>query len=628
MRTQKLFITTLLLTLTTYAVAQFSNTYQVGSSRNNSGFVIENFVDNSGVSGFITACASYNNGAIGSVTSGIRVTAVDNAGTVIFDRRYFNSNTEIRCFDIYRRAATNTYLITGYVRLGGLNRAFVFEINAAGTLLQRKYLPITVPSFSASYTHGISMIEYGGMGYAVTGFVSLLEPTAANEPVQQHKCFLALLDYNLNYVNTTLFEHTSTTVNNSGDVPLHITDVPSAGGLHITGSCQSNTTGRDEAVLNIMFDYTGALMWENSFMDLNTEDVEIGQFSHYDADYDLLYLLSYKYNSRTIGLYAIDPYSGIIISAMHYLDPNQIIYTLYGLTLTKDPAGTNIDDLYITGYIIGSSAFPQTGSFGYPVFTTSMYIPDLLSGTPNATTLYAYDIDMTQYGSFNFSANNNMLASDNTVLHIPTCLGFATQMAVASNDMIAIASPRLSYTFGRYHPTVSLHTTHFNDICYTYNQVMKYDNSYPSSVPPCVIQPVTYTTVNLPGALTSFAPSVYPCYSAFLQETGNTEAEDLYTGALVQTLGTEEENTGAFRFYPTIVNEAAATFYLDMPQSKDARLEVSIYDMSGRMVYQYQTNVTNGQQQITIKAENLSPGMNIVHINGTGKPIVQKVIRQ
>lgn len=626
MKTKILFLTAACLFTLTGLRAQWGNSYQVATSRNNQGFVIENFVTTGGIPGYITACTSYNNGAAGSVTSGIRITAVTNAGAVVWDRRFYNNNTEIRVFDIYRQAATNRYVVVGYTRTGGLNRAFVLQFSAAGAVITTRFLPIVSPNFGAasSWVHGISITEFNGTGYAVTGFITNQLPTAAASATQRNECFLALVDYNLNYINTTLFAHNSMVGNNRGDVPLHITDVPGVG-LHITGGCESNLPGRAEAVLNIMFDYNANLLWENSFMDLNTEDVEIGQFSYYDNIYGVLYLMSYKYNSRTVAVYAIDPASGAVISALTLFDPNQVIQNLYGLTLTKDDINSP-DNLYITGYVISSMNFPQTNVFGYPVFSTSIFIPDLIGGTANTTNLFVYDIQMPNYGSFNFASNNNMLGSNNTILRIPTNLGFATQMAVADQDRIVISSPRFSNLFGQWHPTITQHTTYFNDACYAYSQVYKYDLSNWGPVPPAILFPSQYATVNLPCVVLNLAPNVYPCSAFFIQAPDNLQQTNNEEENTTFTLGEEELLTG-YRFYPTLVNQSSAELYLEMPQDKDRAIEVSIYDMSGRLLHQYNSSVFAGQNQTLIRAENLAPGVNIVYIQGLDKPVVQKVVR-
>jgi len=612
MKNRLLILAAAFLGMGSAATAQFGNSYFSGATRNNSGFVIEHFVQTSGAPGYITATTCYP--APGSPTNGIRVIATNTAGGLVFDRK-FTSFTDIHVMDICRDAATNTYLGTGYLFIGGAYRPFIVRMTAAGTLVAARYYIPAAP-YNTYHFQALSITPFNGNQFAIVGFGTPLQPTQANASAQTNQqMFITLVDINLNQIATTGFNHVITFNNNILDVPIHVTDVPGIG-LHVTGAMQANIPGRAEGVLNVMFDYGGNMMWEQSFIDLTSEDVEIGQYSYYDSYWGLLYVLSYKYNSRTVGVYAVDPSTGWILSGSDYSDPLGQLHDIYGLSITKDDVSMP-DELFITGYVIFSSGYPWSSTSRLPVFTTKMNIIDLIVGTSNTVNFNMYDIPNDQYRFFNFS--NHMLASTNTVIRVPTNLGFTPQMAIldpASQDII-ISSPRISNMFGGWHPTITQHTAYYNDACSMYTQPINYDFCMPGLTPLANYYPYSFSPITLPSPVTMLPSTPYGCGAIFTPNSGEDE----------NMLGTDVEESVSYRIYPTLVSASDPTLYLELSDAKDSEIQISIYDASGRLLHQLNRSVFAGDTRIEIPADNLAPGMNVIRINGLDKPVTQKIMR-
>ena len=623
MKTKPLLLAVAFFFTGTLLRAQFSNTYHSGTSQNHSNFLIEQVGNSSDVLvNYIAVSTSYANTGMLSPTNGIRITGLDYFGNPVWDRRYTNLS-DIHALDITLDPFNGTFLITGYVKLGALNRLFVARVTSNGAVTGMYY--VNTGTFNNYHLHGTSVVAFNGGNVAVTGVATALPPTSGNIPFQTNQMFLAILTPTLGHINTTFFAHQSLSLNNYQDVPLHIIDLPRVSQLFITGAAQSNLPGRREAVMNMYFDYSGNFVNELSFMDLSSQRAEIGQYSYYDPFYDLIFLLSYKVNSGMTGVYAVDPYSGSVVAASEFLDPNGLIATMYGLSLNKDNINSP-QELFISGYIPDNRLYdPNT----MPMFTVSMSIPDLIGGNTGFPVLFAYpDPDNSGYRFFNFS--DNMFSSSNPVLDIPTHLGFSPQMAILDNSLnIVMASPRLSQMFDGYHPNVSQNIYYYWQACTNDILTVQYQRSSYNYI--SRISNLNYssqTALNLPGA-TNLPTGVYPCFQFFAPngENDGTNEEIENNEDTENILGTEDPSVTGFRVYPTVVNESSADLMLELTDVSEHELTITIYDAAGRRIFQQNATTFAGDNRITVKAENLAKGLNILHVTGLDKPLVTKILR-
>jgi len=611
MKTKALLFSVVFLVCFGMLPAQFSNTYQTGFSQTHSGFLIEKFGNSLVNASYLVVSTSYVYSGSSLNTNGVRITAVDNAGNPVWDKKYTNLQG-IHCLDLSLDPNNGTFLITGYIYLGGLNRMFVARITSAGNVSGVYY--INTGTFTDYYMHGINITTFGGGSVAVTGVATSQPPNSGNVSSQSNQMFLTILDASLNHVSTTFFSHQNFSFNNFRDVPLHITDLPNARMLHITGAAETNMRRRQEGVLNIYFDYAGNYMFEQSFMDMATETAEIGQYSYYDNVYDLIFLLTYKATSHTMGMYAVDPYTGTVLAGSDYYDPSLQLDSIYGLVITKDDVNSP-NELFISGYTSHTGIYPNSTM---PVFTVSMYIPDLLSGSSGFPALFAYPIDNQNYRNFDFS--KDMFSSSSPVLNIPTSLGYTGQMAVMDNTNLVTVSPRYSLSLGGYHPTVSQNFLYYWHACTSDIFPVQYDRCGWDYITP--IQPPARTTqvrLGLPGLTTLFT-NVYSCSMLFREPAGSVD----------ETKSAETENSVApvtHKVYPTVVNEASADLTLELTDVAEHKLTVSIYDAAGRRIFQQNANSFAGDNRIIIKAENLAKGLNILHVTGLEKPLVTKILR-
>jgi len=594
----------------------FSYTYQTGIAQNHSGFIMEKSLTAAG--GYIIVSTMYVNPNPFSPTNGIRITSVDAAGSVQWDRKYTNF-PDIHAMDICQDPSSGTYLITGYVLQGAFNRLFIARITQAGVVTGFMYL--AVGPFNNYHHHGMSITTYAGGRVAVAGVATRLLPTAANVPGQSNQLFVTVLTPALVHVNTSYTAHQSAGPNNYHEVPLHIMDVPTAGTagfLHVTGAVESNMPGTQEATMNMFFDYNAQYQWEQCIMD-PAEFGEIGQFAYYDNVYNLIYILSYAVSSRMVTVYAVNPApGGGVIVASRFSDPSFNIYTMYGLTLTKDNVNSP-DELFISGYIPDNAIYnPNT----MPTFTVSLYIPDLLSGTTGFPALFAYpDPDNSGYRFFDFS--NNMFANSNPVLNMPTNLGYTSDMTVLDNNMnIVMATPRFSQMFGGYHPTINQNAFYYWHQCTSDIYSVQYDR-WPFAIVPRIsnlVPQATQSRITTPGA-TPLNWTTYDCSMTFFAPNSQNDENG------ENTLDNEEQIMTVYKVYPTVVNEASADLTLELTDVADHNLTISIYDAAGRKIFQQNANSVAGNNRIIIKAENLAKGLNILHVTGLEKPLVTKLLR-
>jgi len=597
--------------------AQFSNTYQFGNSRSTSGYVIENYQNQiTGQEGYIVVSTSYSNSGTLSPTNGIRITVVNLSGLPIWERLYTNL-PNIHSFDVCPDRTTNSYLFTGYVFQGGINRLYIGRVNAnTGAVTGAFY--VAGGTFAGYNFHGLSITTYNQNQIAVCGVATKAPPTWANAPGQTNEMFLARFNSNLTpQVNpVTLFDHMGVWPNYY-EVPISITDVPNVGWLHLTGSCLSNTPGKQEAVLSIFFDYSGNYVCESSFMDMSTQDAEIGQYNYYDPVYKLIYILTYKPNSRSMGVYVVDPTNCSMVKAgVDFKDQSGKLYNIHGLCITKD--NTNApDEIFISGYVPDNGVYDPNHM---PLFTTEIKIPDLINCQSNQPPFFVYDIDNSGYRGFDFS--NEMFANSNPVLTIPSSIGYTPQMAVIDrNRNNVLASPRVSYMFGGYHPTVTQNVGFFFNDCYGDQYPVEYNCchfDYVDRITHLYRDPTSRVTLS---GFTSYSASYYKCGTFFEPNSGNDQAEE-------NTLGSDDAADSRFKVYPTLVSEANATLILELTDAAAHEIAIRIYDVSGKLLYQQNGNTTAGSNRIEVRAQNLAPGVNIMHVSGLEKPVITKIVRK
>ena len=601
----------------TAAQAQFSNTYQFQVSQNTSGYVIENYRNSAGQEGYIVVSTSYRNTGTISPTNGVRVTVVDLNGIPIpgMERLYTNL-PNIHAFDICPDPTTNSYLFTGYVMQGNLNRLYIGRVNANTGVVTGAFY-VAGGTFTGFNFHGLSITTYNQNMIAVCGVATKAPPTGQNAPGQTNEMFLARFNSNLTPVGSvTLFDHMGTWPNYY-EVPLSITDVPNVGWLHLTGSCLSNTPGKQEAVFSAFLDYNGNFVCENSFMDKSTQDAEIGQYNYYDPVYKLIYILTYKVNSRTMAVYVVDPNDcSAIRPGLEFKDQTGLLYNIYGLCLTKDNQNRP-DELFISGYIPDNGVYDPNHM---PLFTTEIKIPDLLNCQNNQPPFVVYDIDNSGYRFFDFS--NEMFASTNPVLNIPSSIGYTPQMAVIDRyQNNVLASARVSYMFGGYHPTVTQNNNFFHNECYEEHYPVEYycaDVERVDRITHLYQDPTSRVAMN---GYTSYMPNYYKCTTFFQPNSGNDQTEE-------NTLGSDDIANENYRVYPTVVSEANATLWLELTDASEHEIAIRIYDVSGRLLYQQNGNTTAGSNRIEVRAQNLAPGVNIMHVHGLDKPLITKILRK
>jgi len=595
--------------------AQFSTSYQFQNSQNTSGYAIEYFRDqSSGREGYIVVSTSYQNTGTLAPTNGVRITVVDMSGTPMWERLYTNM-PDIHGFDICPDPNNNAYLFTGYFRQANNNRMYVGRVNAATGAVTGAFY-VATGQFNTYNFHGLSITTNSQGQIAITGAATRFAPTPPNAGAQTNEMFLTLLTPTFAHMTTTLFDHIGD-ANNYEEVPLSITDVPNMGWYHITGSCQTNIPGRPTGVLSIFFDYAGNYMCESSFMDMSTQDSEIGQYNYFDPVHKLIYILTYKANSRSMGIYMLDPNDcSNIQTGLEFKDPNGVLYNIQGLCITKDNTFSP-DQIFISGYIPDNGVYDPNHM---PLFTTEVKVDDLRDCKSNQPPFFVYDIDNSGYRFFDFS--NNMFANSNPVLPMPSSIGYTPQMAVIDpyrNNVLA--SARWSYMFAGFHPTVTQNLNYYENDCYQERFEMEYHCCHfdrLDRISNLYFEP--QSRINLNG-YTSYFPDYYKCGSFFQPNSENDQNEG-------NTLGSDDAANSRHNVYPTVVSEANATLWLELTDAAAHEIAIRIFDVSGKLLYQQNGNTTAGSNRIEVRAQNLAPGVNIMHVSGLEKPVITKILRK
>jgi hypothetical protein len=274
----------------------------------------------------------------------------ESSGNIIWQNSYFDQTGtyfDVRVFDVVTYADDNgddLIAITGSVIADDRNRVFVAKIDAGGNFISAKYyLNVADTGF---HSQGLSIIHTAegpsGRGFAVGGFTNMDYDHFTNDV---HRGFVIYIDeeslspiWDINIFSTLPFSEY--------DMVSDVTETN--GGYFITGSVGTDLNfNLQQAILCMKVDYSGNVLWQNSYVSGNSRDV--GVDAYFNPADDEIYLLVN---------YSVMHYFGVTVlsNTDGFMDPDRIWCALdqnnldrYGFKIMESVAN-NETALVIAGY--------------------------------------------------------------------------------------------------------------------------------------------------------------------------------------------------------------------------------------------------------------------------------------
>lgn len=130
---------------------------------------------------------------------------------------------------------------------------------------------------------------------------------------------------------------------------------------------------------------------------------------------------------------------------------------------------------------------------------------------------------------------------------------------------------------------------------------------------PVIIDDSTLYTLHL---RTKEVSTLYSIEHSF-QFNENINTVRIKTGRIVDNTSTELPNsfTHSISVYP---NPARDMTTLRFDTFVNGRVDVEVYDTTGRLVYRKNTNVTQGTNEISLRSNDMATGLNLIRVVGNG----------
>jgi hypothetical protein len=347
---------------------------------------------------------------------------VDDIGNVIWNNTYQDATSQhLRILDIVNYV--DLTFATGYIDIAGERKVFLAEFSAVnGSFIQAQYYNIVGSNTNSTGVH-ISFTDSDANGdgsfdpgFIITGYWGQCYNVDINCPLNIG--FVLRTDFALNVLWTVETDAINSVNTLDYDFVNNVTET--SDGLFITGSGTWQdvpNNNAQQAVLAQKLDFQGNMMWDNSYVAGNSNDVSVD--AYYDVATDKIYMLSNYSFSHYFGITVFDN-NGTYDSARSWRadDPNNL--NMYGFTLM--PSFNNPNNLIISGYDrdenwnVGSNNFyGESNVFVYefdkntggPVLPNYQYlVPNVEPGTEDYN-FWDFQMPIMYYPDMSFLKTDN-----------------------------------------------------------------------------------------------------------------------------------------------------------------------------------------------------------------------------
>jgi hypothetical protein len=388
---------TITIILFTWLAAAYGQLWQKNISMPGSNFQGLNIEKTGDGSGDLIVAGNLFDNSFGNTT--LNVFRMDDAtGNVVYQAGYQVSGTNFtkpRLFDVVRYEETGTEMIamTGSVEWNGQNAPFIIKVKAAnGNFVDGAIYENMVQGLDHAQGLHIIFTQKDNMpGFVVGGFANKDYTSYNND---EHKGFVMRTFLDLSAFWTITFEHNLTNSSMDYDMVNHVTET--GDGYFVTGSVSgAGTFGTQQSVLAAKLSSSGGLMWDNSYIHGNSNDVGVDAW--YDANTDLIYLLTNYSIAHNFGLTVFENASGAVDMAKSWRAYDWNDLDKYGFSIT--PSETNANNLVISGYDRDASWIDENGNYVYGQTVPFAYEFEKETGNPVGTS-YLYHLPYQHPGAF------------------------------------------------------------------------------------------------------------------------------------------------------------------------------------------------------------------------------------
>jgi hypothetical protein len=322
----------------------------------------------------------------------------DATGNVVYQAGYQVSGTNFtkpRLFDVVRYEETGTEMIamTGSVEWSGQNVPFIIKVKASnGDFVDGAIFQNMIQGLDHAQGLHIIFTQKDNMpGFVVGGFANKDYVGYNND---DHKGFVLRTFLDLSIFWTITFEHNLSNASMNYDMINHVTETND--GFFVTGSVSgAGTFGTQQAVLAAKLSSSGGLVWNNSYIHGNSNDV--GADAWYDASKDKIYLLTNYSISHYFGLTVFDNASGAVDMAKSWRAYDWNDLDKYGFSIT--PSETNANNLVISGYDRDAYWIDENGNYMSGQTVPFAYEFEKETGNPVGMS-YMYHVPYQHPGAF------------------------------------------------------------------------------------------------------------------------------------------------------------------------------------------------------------------------------------
>lgn len=319
-------------------------------------------------------------------------------GNVVYQAGYQVSGTNFtkpRLFDVVRYEETGTEMIamTGSVEWNGQNVPFIIKVKAVnGDFVDGAIYQNMIQGLDHAQGLHIIFTQKDNMpGFVVGGFAN---KDYVDFNGDEHKGFALRTFLDLSVFWTITFEHNLSNTSMDYDMVNHITETND--GFFVTGSVSgAGTFGTQQAVLAAKLSSSGGVMWNNSYIHGNSNDVGVDAW--YDASKDKIYLLTNYSVSHYFGLTVFDNMSGAVDMAKSWRAYDWNDLDKYGFSIT--PSETNANNLVISGYDRYAGWIDENGNYVTGETVPFAYEFEKETGNPVGMS-YLYHLPYQHPGAF------------------------------------------------------------------------------------------------------------------------------------------------------------------------------------------------------------------------------------
>lgn len=263
-------------------------------------------------------------------------------GNIIWQYAYHDFTQiieEARVFDFieYEENSVQKLALTGSVKIAGTNYAFIIKMDDSGNYISGAYYSNMVPG--TIHSQGLHII-YSQQGFVIGGFANMDYVDHNNDP---NSGFIMKTDLSLNPLWTKEVSSGDASSTDDFDMINHIQETDD--GYFITGSVNSPTPTQ-QSVLCLKLDYSGNIVWDNSYVYGNARDV--GVDTYYDDGTDEVFLLSNYSQRHYFSITVLDDNTGAIDFSKSWVG-DAGIYDRYGFSINE--SASSASNLVISGYM-------------------------------------------------------------------------------------------------------------------------------------------------------------------------------------------------------------------------------------------------------------------------------------